>query len=622
MATAETPTSHTPKGPTQKSVASGPPADSPASGSFHSGDSGEASVDARNASSTDEGWLARRTGYRVLLREILDHRISGGPRFAYVFGSLLLIALLNQVLTGVLLMAFYAPSATDAWASVAYIQDQVRLGWFIRGLHSSGASLLVIGVVLHMVQVAVFGAYRAPREVNWWTGLLLALLVMGFALTGYLLPWDQKGYWATQVATTLLGATPGIGPLLQQLVQGGKSYGNLTLTHFYALHVFVLPMSLAILVVLHLALFRRHGVTPHWRRSAEDLQRTAAPFWPRQAVYDLLAGSALIAALFFWVVRTHGADLSAPADPSVPYDARPEWYFLPLFQLLKYFPGSLEIVAAMGAPLLLLGSLVLMPWLDRGDGLAPTQRPRSLLVFGLCVVGTVALGGLAQREDARNANFQRHQADAHAQAVRARTLALQGVPVAGGIAVYENDPLEQGRKLFAEHCAGCHRLQRLGPADEDQKGPQLTGLWSRPWLEAFLRAPDSPAFYGRSKLSGGMKAVDLPPPEMADLVEYLYALAGGKDVDAARVARGQVLFEDKNCDLCHERDGKTGGQGPNLLAYGSDAWLRAFLLSPGAVTYYGEKNDMPAFGKKLSDGELTRLIRFVMAQRTASAGAH
>ena len=619
MATAETPTANTPKGPTQTSVESGPPTASPASGASVPG---EASVDARNDSSSDEGWLARRTGYRAVLREILDHRISGGPRFAYVFGSLLLIALLNQVLTGVLLMAFYAPSATDAWASVAYIQDQVRLGWFIRGLHSSGASLLVIGVVLHMVQVAVFGAYRAPREVNWWTGLLLALLIMGFALTGYLLPWDQKGYWATQVATTLLGATPGIGPMLQQLVQGGKSYGNLTLTHFYALHVFVLPMSLAALVVLHLALFRRHGVTPHWRRSAEDLQRTAAPFWPRQAVYDLLAGSALIAALFFWVIRTHGAELSAPADPSVPYDARPEWYFLPLFQLLKYFPGSLEIVAAMGAPLLLLGSLVLMPWLDRGDGLAPTQRPRSLLVFALCVLGTVALGGLAQREDARNANFQRHQADAHAHAVRARTLALQGVPVAGGIAVYENDPLEQGRKLFVEHCAGCHRLQRLGPADEDQKGPQLTGLWSRPWLEAFLRAPDSPAFYGRSKLSGGMKAVDLPPPELADLVEYLYSLAGGKDVDAARVARGQVLFEDKNCDLCHERDGKTGGQGPNLLAYGSDAWLRAFLLSPGAVTYYGEKNDMPAFGKKLSDGELTRLIRFVMAQRTASASAH
>ena len=587
-----------------------------------------AAVAASDAAGSDESWLQQRTGYRALLHDILQHRIVGGPRWAYVFGSLLLIALVNQVLTGALLMAFYAPSATDAWASVAYIQDQVRWGWLIRGLHSSGASLLMIGVVLHMVQVAVYGAYRAPREVNWWTGLLLALLVMGFALTGYLLPWDQKGYWATQVATTLMGATPLIGTTLQQLVQGGKGYGNLTLTHFYSLHVFVLPLGLLTLVLLHLSVFRRHGVTPHWRRSSEDLAQTSEAFWSRQAVYDLAAGTLMIAALFFWVVRTRGADLSAPADPAAPYDARPEWYFLPLFQLLKYFPGSLEVVAALGAPLLLLGALVLLPWLDRPRadrglaGQAPAERVRSLSVLALCLLGVALLGGLARRDDRRNPSFQRHQAEAEAQALRARKLALQGVPVAGGVAVYQNDPLEQGRKLFAEHCAGCHRLERMGPSDEDQKGPNLTQLWSRGWIEAFLRDPDSPAFYGNSKLRTAMRPVELAGPELADLVEYVYSLAGSRDVDAQRAARGQVLFEDKNCDLCHERDGKTSGQGPNLLGYGSEAWLRGLLLAPGSVTYFGDKNDMPAFGKKLSDGEIARLSAFLLTQRTASKSAH
>ena len=615
MAAVKTPESNSASAPESKS-ASAPESSHAASG------------DAAEDSDSDDGWLQQRTGYRALLRSLLDHPVSGGPRFAYVFGSLLLIALCNQVLTGALLMAFYAPSATDAWASVAYIQDQLWLGWLVRGLHSSGASLLIIGVVLHMVQVAIYGAYRAPREVNWWTGLLLALLLFGFALTGYLLPWDQKGYWATQVATTLLGATPLIGSTLQQLVQGGKAYGNLTLTHFYSLHVFVLPVCLLALVVLHLALFRRHGVTPLWRRGADELARTTEPFWPRQAVYDLAAGTLMIAALFVSVVRTHGVELGAPADPSVAYDARPEWYFLPLFQLLKYFPGSLEIVAALGAPLVFLGALSLMPWLDRGSatlgpaGLSAAQRVRSLAVFALCLGGVALLSGLARRDDARNASFRRHQADAHAQAVRARTLALQGVPVAGGIAVYENDPLEQGRKLFAEHCAGCHRLDRMGPSDEDQKGPTLNRLFSRGYIEAFLRAPDSPAFYGKSPLRGGMKPVELVGPELTDLVEYVYSLAGSKDVDAAKVARGQVLFEDKNCDLCHERDGKTGGQGPNLLGYGSEAWLRGFLLAPASITYYGDKNDMPAFGKKLSDGEMSRLLMFLLAQRAASNSAH
>lgn len=564
-------------------------------------------------------WLDRRTGYRALLGHLLDEPVAGGPSFAYVFGSLLLFLLVNQGLTGVLLAASYAPSAKDAWAAVAYLQDQVQLGWFLRGMHSAGASAMVVGMLLHLVQTALYGAYRAPRELNWWSGLLLFGVVLAFALTGYLLPWDQKGYWATQVATTLLGTVPLVGTALQEVLQGGPRYGNLTLTHFYTLHVLVLPLILILLVTAHVALFRRHGVTPSWRRGPGELAAATAPFFPGQAARDLLAAAALCAILVAQVLRTHGAELGAPADPSAPYDARPEWYFLPLFQLLKLFPGALEGAVALGAPLLLFGALASLPLLDRGASAAPQKRVVPLGVVAVSL-GTVALLGLwARQEDRANAVHRKNVQAAQKQALYARQLALLGVPAAGGVAVYDNDPLNQGRKLFDEHCVSCHRgsPSLKGPPPGDEKGPDLTRLWSRAWLTEFLKDPDSPRFYGRTKLKGSMKAVQLQPEPLADLVEYLISLGGpaaGAGLDAARVQRGAALFEAENCDLCHERSGKEG-QGPGLKDYASLAFARAILHDPGAPELYGSKNDMPAFGKKLSAAEIDRLAAFLMTLR-------
>src|SRR5690606_22842817 len=143
-----------------------------------------------------------------LARDVADEPIPGGPSFAYVFGSVLAFCLVLQAVTGVVLALYYSPSATDAWASVAYVEDQVSMGWFVRGLHHHGASAMVIVAGLHVVQVALFGAYKRPRELTWWVGIALLGLVLAFALTGYLLPWDQTGYWATQVATGIAGLAP------------------------------------------------------------------------------------------------------------------------------------------------------------------------------------------------------------------------------------------------------------------------------------------------------------------------------------------------------------------------------------------------------------------------------
>ena len=181
-------------------------------------------------------WLEVRTGYAALARAALDRPVAGGPRPRYVFGSVLLFLLLNQSVTGVLLAAGYAPSVGDAWASVAYVQELAPAGWFIRGLHAHGASVAILVMLLHLAQVVWAGAYRAPREATWWIGLGLLGVLLAFGLTGYLLPWDQKGFFATQVATNLLGATPLVGRMAQELALGGASYGNLTLTRFFALH--------------------------------------------------------------------------------------------------------------------------------------------------------------------------------------------------------------------------------------------------------------------------------------------------------------------------------------------------------------------------------------------------
>ena len=178
-------------------------------------------------------------------------------RWSRVFGPALAFALVLQAVTGWCLATFYAPSSTTAWAAVAYIQEEVTLGWFIRGLHSVGASMTVALVGLHLVQSVASGAYARALPRNWLLGLGAAGLVLAFALTGYLLPWDQKGYWATQVATSLVGETPLIGDFLRRVLQGGGDYGNLTLTHFYAVHAMLLPALTATLIVIHVRWSRR-----------------------------------------------------------------------------------------------------------------------------------------------------------------------------------------------------------------------------------------------------------------------------------------------------------------------------------------------------------------------------
>lgn len=564
-------------------------------------------------------WLDERVGHRALLHALLAHPVPGGARWAYVFGATLLALFALQAATGIALATVYTPSATTAWSSVAYIEAELPLGWLLRGAHATGASAIVVVAQLHLLQVMLWGAYKRPREVTWWIGLVLFACVLAFALTGYLLPWDQKGYWATQVATSLAGAVPAVGPWLQRLVQGGPSYGTVTLTHFYALHVLVLPLVTLALVAAHVALFRKHGVTPSWRAAPVG---AATPFWPHQALRDVAAAALAIGAVALLVARAHRAGeitLEAPADPASAYEARPEWYFLPLFQLLKLVPGSLEGVVAIAVPLVVGGALVLLPFVDRGPSRSPRARLRFVVAVALIPLGAMALGGLALVEDARSEAHGKARVRAETEARRALTLARGGVGTRGGEAVWDNDPLTRGRMVFAERCAGCHVLGGVG----EREAPDLDGWSSRAWIRDFLHAPGDERFYGKTK-ANRMKPVKAATAEDFEaLVEWIYGLGeeegAPSTVDAAKAARGAAAFREVGCDDCHELAPPAAdddGDGvPALEGRGRASWLRAFLLAPGAARFFGRKNDMPSMKGKLDEVELEAVVRLLRAER-------
>ncbi len=553
-------------------------------------------------------WIEERTGYRALLHAALDEKVPGGARARYVFGSVLLFVLVNQLVTGLLLAAGYAPSVHDAWSSVAYIQYVAPLGWFIRGMHSAGASMALCVLVMHLMQVTWAGAYRRPREMTWWMGLALLGLLLAFGLTGYLLPWDQKGYFATQVATSLMGVTPVVGHELQRVVQGGDHYGNLTLTRFYSLHVLLLPLLMLATLTAHVALFRRHGVTPPAALDEATLQKKAGRFYPTQVAIDLVAASVCAAALVWWVVRTHGTSLEAPADPSSGYEARPEWYFLPLFQLLRLLPSSLELAGAFGAPLVVGGILFGLPLIDRSpDRRASARKLPIALVVGI-LLGAAVLSLSARLDDAQDPAVAAGRALAEQQADLA---ALRFRARVGGEPLSAVEKKTFGVGVYAQHCAGCHTLHGQGEA----RAPDLERWASRSWIDAFLAAPDAPRFFGHTEIHG-MKPVMVEGADRAALIEWLWAQGGADRSDAAKVKAGEALFDGLGCTDCHEKDGTTGGSGvPNLGGRASAYWVKQLLADPGADHLYGKKNQMPRFGSKLSPVEVDALVELLRAER-------
>ncbi len=586
-------------------------------------------------------WLNERIGHRELLHELLDEPVPGGARWAYVFGSILTLLFGLQAATGIMLMTTYAPSAQTAWASVHYITFGVSGGWLVRGLHHFGSQAMVVLLACHLVQVAIFGAYKRPREMNWWLGLALMAVTLGFALTGYLLPWDQKGYWATRVATNIVGTTPLFGAWLQRFMQGGAEYGTLTLTRFYALHVGVLPASLAALLAGHIALFRKHGVT---FPAGADRARVDT-FYPKQVWKDLAATLLVVGLLFALALREHGAPLDAPADPASDYPARPEWYFLALFQLLKYFAGPLEVVGTILLPTLAGLYLLALPFVDRrpSNALGPRAPLLAPLVGGL--LGVALLTWLSVRADASDSSFMAARARADKRAEVALAVAKQGVPPEGPLAMLRHDPELRGEDLFARNCAGCHVLGDLGNK-EKASAPQLDGWGTTAWVLGMVHDPDGDPRFGRTPYKGQMPSVDVPPKDhkaedppfkpmsredMLAVATFLSTQGdepgeppgqGRGDADARQ--RGEKIVSER-CTACHlwkgEGDDSDQGSAPELSGYGGTAWVRSQIENPATKATYREnavdddqhKGHMPHFAGELAPADIELLARWTRA---------
>ncbi|HQV69633.1 MAG TPA: cytochrome bc complex cytochrome b subunit [Thermoflexales bacterium] len=335
-------------------------------------------------------WIDKRTGISGPVRSFLNYPV---PKYVhnnllYTLGGLTAISFGLQVITGIMLTFYFDPSTEGAYNSVDYITYTLPLGWLVRGLHHYGASAMVILVALHMLRTYFFSAYKKPREINWLTGVLLLFLTLAFGFTGYLLPWDQKGYWATRVGTSIAGSVPLIGATIANIMRGGAELGQSTLTRFFATHVMLLPATLALLIGVHIFQLRYHGMAPAITEKAKAQSKSFVPFFPYWVVNDAIAGLGLLA-LLVYISATQRAPLEFPADPtSSNFIPRPEWYFLFYYQILKYFPGGLEPVATVLIPLFIFGSMILLPFIDRGEERRPWKKPVTTIaaIFYIVVI--------------------------------------------------------------------------------------------------------------------------------------------------------------------------------------------------------------------------------------------
>jgi ubiquinol-cytochrome c reductase cytochrome b subunit len=467
-------------------------------------------------------WLDRRTGINSLLHEALDEPIPGGARWAYIFGSGLLYLFLSQIITGVFLALYYVPSSDHAHTTVSYISKVVSSGLFLRSIHAYGATAIVIVLFLHISQTLLYGSYKGRRELLWLTGCFLFALMLGMAFTGYLLPWDERAYFASAVGTNIISEVPLIGEHLQLLLRGSPQMGTLTISRFFVLHVFVLPGLLIIFIATHVFLFRKAGAAGPSSEDPIHPKLPAQKFYPRQLVMDM-AGSLLIIlvlGLVAYFVPIHLGPEANTSDTS--YIPRPEWYYLPIFQWLKVVSGRWSLFGGIILPGLLATLFAAIPFLDRGRERRPWRRPVVIAGFAMFIVVYAGLGVLSYRDDTRDLNVaaqlarqKQAEIDYMRQPFQIQSQPLSTIPAA----LITADPLVvKGAAIFAaQPCGGCHGDKGAGTA----AAPALIGVGQKYSADrlSFLLHHRTP-----NMIQGGMPLVDLNQADTDALVAYLRSL--------------------------------------------------------------------------------------------------
>lgn len=317
----------------------------------------------------------------------------------HTLGSMSLFLFVSQVLTGILLLVYYRPTVEEAFASVKFIMTEPRMGWLYRQIHAWGANLMVIIVFLHMGRTFVLGSFKRPRELTWVLGVVLFILTLGFGFTGYLLPWNQLAYWATTVGTEVVGVVPGVGEWFKTFLRGGSSVGGETLSRFFVIHVVVLPWLLFFVVSVHLFLVRAQGIATllPWHQEKQMKHGEGTPFFPDHILKEGIVFFILLGVLVTLSVLSP-FELGEKANPLVtPHGIKPEWYFLPMYQMLKYLPELLGIVILLIAP----AALFLWPFLDRSPERHPLKRPVSIAIGAFAFVVMLVFGLLGYFSESR-----------------------------------------------------------------------------------------------------------------------------------------------------------------------------------------------------------------------------
>lgn len=352
-------------------------------------------------------WVDQRFPLTVLYKEHLsEYYAPKNFNFWYFFGSLALIVLVLQILSGIWLTMNYTPSSEGAFDSVEFIMRDVSFGWFLRYLHSTGASFFFIVVYLHMFRALLYGSYKKPRELIWLLGMLIYLCLMAEAFFGYLLPWGNMSFWGAQVITSLFGAVPYIGNFLMELVRGDYNVSGVTLNRFFSLHVAAIPVLLLCLVVLHLIALHEvgsnnpDGIEIKKYTDSEGKPLDGIPFHPYYTVKDIF-GVSVFFILFFGILffspDFFGYFLEAPnytpADSlATPEHIAPVWYMTPYYAILRAIPDKLLGVIAMVAAIVVL---FFLPWLDRSE--VKSIRYRGILykiILSVFIISFIGLGYL------------------------------------------------------------------------------------------------------------------------------------------------------------------------------------------------------------------------------------
>jgi ubiquinol-cytochrome c reductase cytochrome b subunit len=527
-------------------------------------------------------WLDDRTGIVSGLKKFLDEEIPASSGWHQVFGSIALFILVTQFATGVLLALNFAPQPGASYLSLQYIISEIPGGRLIHGLHHWGGSMMVVIVVLHMVQVAIWGAYKKPREATWLVGIALLLLTLAFGLTGYLLPWDNRAYWATVVTVQISGLPPG-GSLVQALM--GSPAGQVGIgvyQRFYTLHVMVLPAITIALAIFHVFLVRRHGIAPQPR----DEHQPKKQFYPGQVYKDTVAVFVTFAVLF-GLAALADVPLEKVADPQdLSYIPRPDWYFLFLFEALKYFQGAWEVVGAVVLPTLAIIALALVPFFDTGKVKRASQRFAAIgtVVLSALIWSALTIAAIVTTPD-QQAGSEIAAADPQAD--------WSGLPPSAVAGLYEFRNLG---------CDGCHNIA----AGDPKAGPVLSTVVTRQsedWMSSHFQ--DASAT-GEASLTGA---------QVQNLTAFAINLTPANGPAVANAPESSVhgagIYATQECTFCHLVNGEGQTVGPTLngVAGRRDAeWLVGHFREPAAFV---PGSTMPPLD--LPEPQMDALVSYLLA---------